>query len=83
MIESPLYQEVVEEAERKGETKAKREAILDVLVGRFGPTAKVLEVELTAVEFDRLRDLHMFAVKCRNLASFRKQLLSGPASSIP
>jgi hypothetical protein len=76
MIHSPLYQEVVEEAERKGETKAKREAILDVLVGRFGPAAKELEVELTAVEFDRLRDLHMFAVKCRNLTSFRKRLVS-------
>ena len=57
MIESPLYQEVVEEAERKGETKAKREAILDFLVSRFGPPAKELEVELKAVEFDRLSDL--------------------------
>jgi hypothetical protein len=76
MIHLPLYQEVVDEAERKGETRAKREAILDVLVGRFGPTAKVLEVELAAVELDRLRDLHMFAVKCRSLASFRKRLLS-------
>ena len=27
MIHSPLYQEGVEEAERKGETKGKREAI--------------------------------------------------------
>jgi hypothetical protein len=76
MIESPLYQEVVEEAKREGETKAKREAILDFLVGRFGPPAKDLEVELAAVEFDRLSDLIKFAAKCRNLASFRKRLLS-------
>jgi len=44
MIHSPLYQEVVEEAERKGAIKAKREAILDFLVGRFGPAARELEV---------------------------------------
>jgi hypothetical protein len=75
-IESPLYQKVVEEAKREGETKGKREAILDFLVGRFGPPAKELEVELAAVEFDRLSDLVTLAVKCRNLAAFRKRLLS-------
>jgi hypothetical protein len=76
VIESPLYQEIVEEAERKGETKARQEDIMDVLKTRFGPAAKDLEVELKAVEFDRLGALHKFAVKCRNLASFRKHLLS-------
>ena len=45
-------------------------------MGRFGPAAKELEVELKAVEFDRLSDLAKFAAKCRNLASFRKRLLS-------
>ena len=74
MIESPLYQEVVEEAERKGATEAKREAILDFLVSRFGPPAKELEVELNAVEYDRLSDLVKLAAKCRFLSSFRKQL---------
>ena len=76
MIESPLYQEIAVELTREGETNARRQDIMDVLVARFGPPAKGLEVELTAVEFDRLRELHMFAVKCRNLKSFRKQLLS-------
>ncbi len=75
-IESPLYQEVVEEAKREGETKANREAILNILVHRFGPPARELEVELVAVEFDRLSDLVTLAVKCRNLAAFRKRLLS-------
>ena len=42
MIESPLYQEVVEEAERKGATKAKREPIPKVLMTRFGDAAKDL-----------------------------------------
>jgi hypothetical protein len=76
MIESPLYQEVVEESRREGAIEAKREAILDFLVGRFGPTAKALEVELNAVELDRLDDLVKFVAKCRNLAAFRKRLLS-------
>jgi hypothetical protein len=76
MIQSPLYQEVVEEARREGATKAWRQAILDFLVSRFGPPAKDLEVELKAVEFDRLSELAKYAAKCRNLASFRKRLLS-------
>ena len=45
-------------------------------MSRFGPPAKELEVELMAVDFDRLSDLVEFAVKCRNLASFRKRLVS-------
>jgi predicted transposase YdaD len=76
MIESPIYQEIVEEAERKGATEAKREMLLDFLVGRFGPTAQDLEVELKAVDYDRLRDLAQIAAKCRNLGAFRKRLLS-------
>jgi hypothetical protein len=76
MIHSPLYQEVVEEAERKGETKAKRGAILKVLMTRFGDAARDLKVELEAVEFDRLDGLFDLALGCRNLASFRKRLLS-------
>jgi hypothetical protein len=76
MIESPIYQEIVAESKREGAIETKREDILDFLVGRFGPAAKDLEVELEAVDFDRLRDLVKFAGKCRNLASFRKRLLS-------
>lgn len=76
MIQSPLYQEIVAESEHKGETNAWRQGIMDVIVRRFGPSAEAFEVEVQAVEFDRLRDLHGFAVTCRNLASFRKRLLS-------
>jgi hypothetical protein len=46
------------------------------LVGRFGPVAKDLEVELMAVDLDRLDDLAQFAAKCRSLATFRECLLS-------
>jgi hypothetical protein len=77
MIHSPLYQEVVEEAERKGETKAKREWILKVLQTRFGETAKDLKVELDAVEYDRLEGLLDRSLSCRTLASFRRHLLGG------
>jgi hypothetical protein len=76
MIESPIYQEIVEESRREGATEALRKAILNFLVRRFGATAEALEVELKAVEYERLEDLVMFAAKCRNLASFRKRLLS-------
>jgi hypothetical protein len=76
MIQSPLYQEIVEEAERNGEARAMRRAILKFLVRRFGPTAKDLEVGLKAVEFDRLDGLIDFAVECRSLEEFRTRLLS-------
>ena len=76
MIESPLYQDIVEEARREGETRAMQRGILDLLEIRFGPQAKDLEVELNAVAFDRLRELLRLAATSRNLASFRKRLLS-------
>jgi hypothetical protein len=76
MIQSPLYQEIVEEAKREGETQARRQVILDILEDRFGTEAKGLEVELKAAEFDRLREIHKFAVKCDSLEAFRERLLS-------
>jgi hypothetical protein len=76
MIQSPLYQEIVAESEHKGETKAWQQGIMDVLVDRFGSDAEDLEVELKAVEFERLRDLLKFAVKCSDLEAFRRRLLS-------
>jgi hypothetical protein len=74
--ERPLYQDIVEEAERNGEIRARQGDILKFLAARFGPAAKDLEAELKAVEFDRLDDLVEVAAKCRSLASFRKRLLS-------
>ena len=72
MIESPLYQEIVQEAKRE----ERQQAILDLLEDRFGPEAKDLEPQLKAVAFDRLRELHKLAARSRSLASFRKRLLS-------
>ncbi len=76
MIESPLYQEVVEGSRREGATEARRTDILKLLINRFGDSAKDLKVELDAVEYDRLEDLFERAMRCRSLAVFRKQLLS-------
>jgi hypothetical protein len=76
MIQSPLYREIVEEAERKGETRAMQQTLLDILEDRFGSDAKDLEVDLKAVEFDRLRELIRFVVRCSSLEAFRERLLS-------
>ncbi len=76
MIESPIYQKVVEESERKGETRARRKDVLKILVKRFGDPARDLAVELDAVEYDRLEDLLDRAIDCADLESFREQLLS-------
>jgi hypothetical protein len=76
MIESPLYQEIVAESELKGATEARRAYILRVLRNRFGDAAKDLDVELKAVEYDRLDALFDRALDCGDLESFRKALWS-------
>jgi hypothetical protein len=76
MIGSLPPSDFVEEAFRRGEISARRKSILIVLVARFGPAAEALEVELQTVEYEQFKDLVPFAVNCRNLASFRKRLLS-------
>ncbi len=76
MKESPVYQEIVEEARREGAINARREVILILLEAQFGAAAQALEVELKAVEFDRLRELIKFAAKCPDLPAFRERLLS-------
>ncbi len=76
MIESPIYQEIVEESRREGATEARRRDVLNILLVRFGPAARSLEVELNAIEFDRLEDLVKLAVSAHDLDSFRERLLS-------
>jgi hypothetical protein len=76
MIQSPLCQEIVKEAGRNGEARAMRRAILKFLVRPFGPIAKDPAAELKATGFDRLKELHKFAVRCDCLEAFRERLLS-------
>jgi hypothetical protein len=73
MIQSPLYQEIVEEAERK----TTRKNILRILRNRFGDEAEDLKIELEAIESDRLDDLFDRAMICPSLADFRECLLAG------
>jgi hypothetical protein len=76
MIDSPIYDDIFEEAERKGATKARQQTILDLLESRFGPAARDLEVAVKAVEFDRLSDLVKLCGTCDSLEAFRERLRS-------
>ena len=71
MIESPLVQELV--AESTQETLI--EAVMTVLITRFGSKAEPLENQLKAIGDEaRLRELLKQAVACRTVSSFHKQL---------
>jgi len=73
MIESPLLQEL--KAEWTRETTI--EALIEILVARFGSKAQALETELKAVGDEaRLKELLKHAATCRTLSSFRKELSS-------
>jgi hypothetical protein len=76
MIESPLYQEIVEEARREGATETTRKPILRALRNRFGDEAEDLKIDLDAVGYDRLEDLFDQATIGPNLADSRERLLS-------
>ena len=76
MIESPLYQEIVEEAMRKGATETTRKHILRTLRNRFGDEAESLKIELDDVGYDRLEDLFDQAIICPSLTDFRERLRS-------
>jgi hypothetical protein len=79
MIESPVLQELKEEWTREAARAASREtaleALMTVLVARFGTKAESLETELKPISDEaRLRELVRHAATCRTLASFRKKL---------
>jgi predicted transposase YdaD len=68
MIESPLIQEIV--ARTKHETM--REAILQVLEGRFGTVPADIAMQLKgSLEEQRLRDLVRYAARSPDLEAFR------------
>jgi hypothetical protein len=79
MIESPLLQELKEEWTREGVRAGVREgeleALMTVLVARFGAKAESVEADLKAISDEaRLKELVKHAATCRSLASFRKKL---------
>jgi len=67
MIESPVLREFV--AERS------REIILEVLIGRFGPSAQTLQSALDSIDDDaRLKKLARLSGTCPDLESFKDEL---------
>jgi hypothetical protein len=75
MIESPIYEEIFADAERKGAIAALQEATITLLGIRFGETAQGIEAELKGIDDNnRLKELFERAARCRSLASFRKHL---------
>lgn len=76
MIQAPLYQEIVAESKREAATETLQRATLKALVHRFGEEAQDLEVELKAVDIDRLEGLFDRALSCPDLPTFREELVS-------
>jgi hypothetical protein len=77
MIESPLLQEIIAEAEAKGHAQATREAILAVLLTRFGAVpAQLRRLLEERVDAERMADLLSLAVRCHDLEEFRTHLLA-------
>jgi hypothetical protein len=80
MIESPLLQEIVEEAEakgiNKGMAKAKQQDIISILGSTFMalPDDIISAVNQTS-DVTILSNLIVAAARCKDLADFRKQLL--------
>ena len=71
MIESPLIQEIVDEAT----CKAVRTSVLRVLTARFDPIPSQIGAALQSVtDRGRLNDLVDWAVRCPDLESFRARL---------
>jgi len=72
MIESPMYQEIMQE----GRMDTKREDIREILAARFGPEAATEFVApLRGIgDLSRLSDLFRLALGCRRLTEFRKAI---------
>src|SRR4051794_26946093 len=75
MIESPVLQQLRDEWTREGEHKGERQAIIRVLVARFGEEAGALRAGLDAIDDkERLEELITLAARCRSLEAFRKRM---------
>jgi hypothetical protein len=71
MIESPVLQQLKAEWTRE----AKRRAILDVLVARFGAAAEELGAQLETINDEgRLKELVRFSALCPDLEAFQRRL---------
>jgi hypothetical protein len=69
MIESPVLQQLRDEWTREGE----RQAIIRVLIARFGEQVSALKADLDAIDNKaKLEELITLAARCRSLEAFRK-----------
>ena len=76
MIESPVLREFV--AERS------REIILEVLIGRFGPTAQTMQSALDTIDDDAmLKNLARRSGTCPDLESFKEELSQDSLALMP
>jgi len=80
MIESSLYQEILDEGRAEGRAEGQinltREYIREVLASRFGaPAAAEVAEPLRGIgDLSRLSELFRLALNCRKLSEFRKAL---------
>jgi hypothetical protein len=75
MIESPMVKELIADSK----LAASRSILVNVLVGRFGPSARDLRSILdTITEQRRLEELARVSGTCPDLESFKKLLPPGP-----
>jgi hypothetical protein len=69
MIESPVLQEFVADAQRK--------SIILVLIERLGPAANAIGPALSAItDSEKLDDLTRLSAKCPDLETFRQEVLT-------
>jgi hypothetical protein len=79
---SPILQEIIDDVVRRGEREGERigkrkgneNAVIIVLVTRFGPEAEAVKAELKTIRADRLEKLIKLAAICPDLDSFRKRV---------
>ncbi len=75
MIESPILQELKTEWTREAVREARRSALVDILVARFGPQAEEFEIQLETIADDaRWKELVKLSALCSDLQSFQKEL---------
>ncbi len=71
MIESPLIQEIVEQADRKRQ----RKSVVDAIRVRFAPLSDIARVSLDMLnDENKLDDLFQFAITCKTLEAFLERL---------
>jgi hypothetical protein len=75
-VKSPLLRKIIDEATQEVRREATEDALLTVLVARFGAEAEAVRAQLKSISDARLKDLFKFAIACPDLDAFRKRIAS-------